>query len=152
MKNRIFIIAAFLLFCQGVNAQRTCGTVYDQKYINGLDSGTRDRLNKFNLQLNDPVNKNSPRINNATVSVNADEYILIPVVVHVVWNTAAQNITDAQICSQIAVLNEDFSRTNADRTNTPYSFSNVSINPRIQFYLATVDPNGFPKESQRLFF
>ncbi|HEU4818497.1 MAG TPA: zinc metalloprotease, partial [Janthinobacterium sp.] len=29
----------------------------------------------------------------------------IPVVVHVVWNTAAQNISDAQIASQIDVLN-----------------------------------------------
>src|SRR5262245_52022918 len=33
--------------------------------------------------------------------------IRIPVVVHVVWNTAAQNISDAQIQSQITVLNED---------------------------------------------
>src|SRR5687767_5358834 len=32
----------------------------------------------------------------------------IPVVVHVVHNTAAQNISDAQINSQIAVLNRDF--------------------------------------------
>ena len=38
----------------------------------------------------------------------------IPVVVHVVWNTAAQNISDAQINSQIDVLNHDFRRTNPD--------------------------------------
>ena len=36
--------------------------------------------------------------------------IRIPVVVHVVWNTTVQNISDAQINSQIDVLNEDFRR------------------------------------------
>ena len=39
---------------------------------------------------------------------------VIPVVVHVVYNGAAQNISDAQIQSQIDVLNRDFRKTNAD--------------------------------------
>ena len=34
----------------------------------------------------------------------------IPVVVHVVWRTASQNISDAQVQSQIDVLNEDFAQ------------------------------------------
>src|SRR5215475_7608617 len=38
----------------------------------------------------------------------------IPVVVHVVWNTQQQNISDAQIQSQIDVLNRDFRKLNAD--------------------------------------
>src|SRR5947207_3768774 len=38
----------------------------------------------------------------------------IPVVVHVVYNTAEQNISDAQIQSQITVLNCDYRRNNAD--------------------------------------
>ena len=43
----------------------------------------------------------------------------IDVVVHVVWNTAAQNVSDAQIQSQIDVINQDFRRLNPDWTNTP---------------------------------
>src|SRR3954453_18556293 len=39
---------------------------------------------------------------------------VIPVVVHVVFNGAAQNISDAQVQSQIDVLNHDFRKTNAD--------------------------------------
>ena len=38
--------------------------------------------------------------------------ITIPVVVHVVYNGASQNISDSQIQSQINVLNEDFRRLN----------------------------------------
>jgi hypothetical protein len=43
----------------------------------------------------------------------------IPGVVHVVWNTQAQNISQAQIQSQIDVLNQDFRRTNSDVVQVP---------------------------------
>jgi hypothetical protein len=68
--------------------------------------------------------------------------ITIPVVVHVIYNTTAQNISDAQIQSQIAVLNEDFRRLNADRTNTPSAFTGVAADVGIEFVLAKRDPNG----------
>ncbi len=48
----------------------------------------------------------------------------IPVVVNVLYKTAAQNISAAQIQSQIDVLNEDFAATNADY-GTPTPFTNV---------------------------
>ncbi|MCK6641244.1 MAG: T9SS type A sorting domain-containing protein [Bacteroidia bacterium] len=70
--------------------------------------------------------------------------ITIPVVVHIVWNTAGQNITDNQVLSQIQVLNEDYSRTNADASNTPSYFQGVAANTDIQFCLAQTDPNGNP--------
>lgn len=37
-----------------------------------------------------------------------EEAVIIPVVVHIIYNTQEQNISDAQILSQINVLNEDF--------------------------------------------
>ena len=68
----------------------------------------------------------------------------IPVVVHVVWNTAAQNISDAQITSQIDVLNRDYRRTNPDVSSTPAPFLPLTADARVEFFLATVDPNGAP--------
>jgi hypothetical protein len=68
--------------------------------------------------------------------------ITIPVVVHVVYNTAAQNISDAQIQSQIDVLNEDFRKLNADVSLTPSIFSALAADCQIQFCLAQRDPNG----------
>ena len=67
--------------------------------------------------------------------------VRIPVVVHVVWNTAAQNISDAQIQSQLDVLNADFRRTNADAANVPAAFAGVAADTRIEFALAVRDPN-----------
>ncbi len=64
--------------------------------------------------------------------------IEIPVVVHVVYRTNAENISDAQIASQIAVLNEDFQNRNADRTKLPAnSFQNeTSGGLNVRFVLA----------------
>ncbi len=67
---------------------------------------------------------------------------VIPVVVHVVWNTNAQNISDAQINSQIAILNRDFRKTNADVSGTPNVFKPLCADARIEFALATTDPSG----------
>ncbi|MCB0663092.1 MAG: zinc metalloprotease, partial [Saprospiraceae bacterium] len=62
----------------------------------------------------------------------------IPVVVHVIWNTTAENISDAQVQSQIDVLNEDFRRLNADANNT----WSQAADSEIEFCMATIDPNG----------
>ena len=68
----------------------------------------------------------------------------IPVVVHVVWNTTQQNLSEAQINSQIDVLNRDFRRTNLDVNSTPAVFLPLTADARIEFFLANVDPNGNP--------
>ncbi len=71
-----------------------------------------------------------------------NEIINIPVVVHVLYNNSTQNISDAQVISQIVSLNNDFRRRNADTINTPAPFKSVAADTRIQFCLAKVDPNG----------
>ena len=67
---------------------------------------------------------------------------VIPVVVHVVWNTSVQNISAAQIASQIATLNQDYRKTNADVTSTPPVFTPLCADARIEFALAKTDPQG----------
>ena len=66
----------------------------------------------------------------------------IPVVVHVVYRNAAENISDAQIESQIKVLNEDFRKKNSDVSHTPAPFAPLTGDARVTFKLATVDPDG----------
>ena len=66
------------------------------------------------------------------------EVVTIPVVVHVVYRTSTENISDAQIQTQLDVLNEDFRRLNADADGT----WSQAADSEIEFCLATVDPNG----------
>ncbi|MFN3939968.1 MAG: zinc metalloprotease, partial [Chitinophagales bacterium] len=72
------------------------------------------------------------------------EVITIPVVVHVVYENSTENISDAQVLSQIDVLNEDFRTMNADATSTPAEFAAVAADFEIEFCMATVDPDGNP--------
>jgi len=66
----------------------------------------------------------------------------VPVVVHVVWNTNNENISDAQIQSQIDVLNRDYRALNPDISIVPAVFQPLIADCRVEFYLATTDPNG----------
>jgi hypothetical protein len=67
---------------------------------------------------------------------------VIPTVVHVVHNTDDQNIPDDQITSQIAVLNLDYRKANGDAGSTPAPFLPLAGDARIEFELATTDPDG----------
>jgi hypothetical protein len=75
--------------------------------------------------------------------------IEIPVVVNVLYNTPAENISLAQIQSQIDVLNKDFTATNLDLTNLNSTiFSGMGANIGIIFKLDTsVDTDGVIRKS-----
>jgi len=82
-------------------------------------------------------NKNA---RNATATV-----ITIPVVVHVIHNGDAigtdENIADAQVISQITVLNQDYRRL----LGSPgYNSNAVGADIEVQFCLAQRNPNGQP--------
>jgi hypothetical protein len=66
----------------------------------------------------------------------------IPVAVHVVYRTARENISNAQINSQIRILNADFRKKNADATKVPAVFQPLHADCNIQFKLATKDVFG----------
>ncbi len=70
--------------------------------------------------------------------------ITIPVVVHVVYRLARENITDKQIQTQIDVLNEDYSATNADLAGLPAPWKGLATDSGIRFELAKEDPHGKP--------
>ncbi|MCX6879523.1 MAG: autotransporter-associated beta strand repeat-containing protein [Verrucomicrobia bacterium] len=70
--------------------------------------------------------------------------IMIPVVVHVVYHTPAENILLEQIQSQIAILNKDFRASNSDLSKVPNAFKGVIGDARVEFVLAVRDPNCNP--------
>ncbi len=80
-----------------------------------------------------------------TTSKVAATIITIPVVVHVIHSGqaigTAPNITDAQVQSQITILNQDFRRM----IGTPgYNTNQIGADIEIEFVLALQDPNGNP--------
>ena len=67
---------------------------------------------------------------------------IIPVVVHILHNYGAENISDAQVHDAIRILNEDFQMRQPDTANIAAAFKGIQGNPNFEFRLARKDPNG----------
>lgn len=107
---------------------------------------TNELLN--NLQYSNPeIYKNILQVQQDISSANAkltDDIYVIPVVVHIVYQTESQNLDDLRVFTQINILNEDFRRLNPDTINTPAPFVSVAADCKIEFCLASFDQFGNP--------
>jgi len=160
MKTKLVLLAGGFLFILGCNktsgpknenaipeqetftaTQRQCAS-YDvlQQQLND-DPGLRTRM--------EAIDEFTKRI-----ADNPDGYRLlpngiveIPVVFNVLYKTAAQNVSLAQLQSQIDVLNEDYSGTNADH-NLTTTYNNVKAGDiSVRFVLDQVKRKSTGKSS-----
>lgn len=115
----------------GMPNQRTCGSVQVLEEQLKADPTLQAKMDAFekNVEANQK-NGVTARLVNGVIE--------IPVVVNVLYRTTAENISQAQIQSQIDVLNEDFNATNADYSLVPSTFSGVKANVGIRFVLDQV--------------
>jgi len=130
----LFLLGTSIFF-SGLYAQRTCGHDHTIAQEIAEDPTFAERLEAWKRESHRLAQL--PHTNR-----DAIEVYTIPVVVHVVYNTPGQNISLAQVQSQIDVLNEDFRRLNADTANTPAVFQPLAADVGIEFCLATIDPDG----------
>ena len=131
------ILSGFCLLLSSILfAQRQCASSTYTDQQKSLDPSFANRLNQVESFIT--TQSRLARENGQ----QAPSVIVIPVVVHVMYKTASQNITDEQVKSQLDALNRDFRRTNADTVNTPARFKSVAADVQIEFQLATADPNG----------
>jgi len=68
--------------------------------------------------------------------------VTVPVVVHVIHTGGANNISDAQVFDAIRILNEDYSKKNADTADVIAAFRPLYANVGFKFRLAQRDPSG----------
>ncbi|MEY2828521.1 MAG: hypothetical protein RIQ33_379 [Bacteroidota bacterium] len=73
---------------------------------------------------------------------NSTPQYIIPVVVHVLYKTAAENLADSTVYTNLQRLNDDFRRTNFDTANTRSIFKGIAADTKIEFRLAVRDPQG----------
>jgi len=110
--------------------RRSCGAM--QVHMRLLETNPSFRGNQFKLE-NDIAKLRTSSLNLATVPTAT-----VNVIVHVLFNTSAQNISDAQIASQIAVLNKDFRATNSDKSKVPAPWKGLITDTRVNFVLKQV--------------
>ncbi len=146
-RNLLCLLLAFSCTC--LFAQRDCRQEdYQQRLVtlHPLLKGQYEKIEAFLSKRSPthPVISNGTVIDTVAASHPVPDKIVIPVVVHILWNNAGQNISDAQVLSQLAVLNNDFNLANADRNKIPSYFSSLAANCGISFALAKMDPAGRP--------
>lgn len=83
----------------------------------------------------------------ASRDVEKEKIVTIDTIVHVVYNTAEQNISDAQIDSQFKAMNKDFRATNPDKSQTPTPWKGLVADSRVQFKLVKVTRTSTKKTS-----
>ena len=119
------IIYALLMVCAILpcKAQRICATYdYTEKQP--------QQLSRSSLQTIVPGSDTLP-----------GQIITVPVVIHILYNNSTQNISDAQVLSQLDVLNKDYRRLNSIQ-NIPAAFASLAADSKIVFCLAKTDPAG----------
>ena len=110
--------------------RRTCATMPLHRHLAAVDEtygAYRREIEAFSM-----LARRRPRTTVARITA----------VVHVLHRTEAENISDAQIRSQIDALNADFRARNADIDKTPPAFAGRIGDALVEFALATEDPDG----------
>ena len=135
-KTKLKKILFFILVIISVNifSQQRCGTNERCQMLSENNKEFAIAKQKANAETKKWIENNS--------NYSSKIIITIPVVIHVVWKNSVQNISDAQILSQIDVLNKDFRKLNIDTINTPNVWKPISADCEIEFCMATIDPNG----------
>jgi len=110
-----FIVVAFLSVQIGF-AQFQCGTINN-------NSGFEPNSKKLQYDLRD--------------------VLTIPVVFHILYNNAEENISEEQVMSQLDILNQNYRALDPMDADVPDEFASLVADVEIEFCLATRDPFGF---------
>jgi hypothetical protein len=110
-----------------VPVRRSCGTM--AVYMMLLEKNPSFRGRQFRME------QDFSRRRSAGVSLEKLKAVTVGVVVNVVYKTDEQNISDAQVASQIAALNRDFGARNTDKAKVPTPWKGLVTDSRIGFKL-----------------
>ena len=134
--KKLFLVLLLLSVVSVTFAQnhRTCGTMTSLKSLQDKDPLLKSKMTQIELETVKWIKKHGKD--------QQKEIITIPVIVHVIYRYNVQNISNAQIQSQLDILNQDYRRMNLDTINTPSSFDSLAADIEIEFCFARQRPDG----------
>ena len=137
--STLFLITWLLLLASSVIAQLTprprCAT-------NAVNQRLEQRYPELRINRQQARKQAQTYLTQKQSARRQQPVTVIPVVFHVVYRTSPENIPTEQLLSQIEVLNADYRRRNVDSAQTLPQFKSLAADTRIQFCLASRDPQG----------
>ncbi len=121
---------------------RSCHTQESEADLHVLSPGGTESDSSFEFWMQQSIQQQQR--SRGFFRFGPEELLTIPTVVHVIYASPIENISDAQVLSQIQVLNQDYRRQNPDQVATPREYRNIAVDTGIEFCLANLDPQGRP--------
>ncbi len=143
-KNNLFTVALFATSFTFAQNSKWCGTmdILQQQ----MDNNPQAQKEYADFIAYSKSSEQNFKYGNASRAFN--DTIFIPMVFHIIHNGDAigtgENISDAQVLSQLPILNQDFSLTNPNAVDIPAEFKSVAGSTSIKFCMAQFDPQGNP--------
>lgn len=137
MKAALLITFISLTFIGKLTAQKSCSSfAYQQQELKN-NPGLATKL----ATIQSPYTfQNRLQIDGTGTGSTSPVIIKIPVVVHILYHTGDQKITDDIVIKQLETLNNCFRHQNADSVNTPAVFKSLAADCEIEFQLAKSTP------------
>jgi len=134
MKTGIFS-ALFLLTIAGQLTAQRCNTFFYQQEQLKNSTGQAETMKA----IESFITQHTAGIENNSTAKIEGNIIKIPVVVHILYHSPSEKISNERVQSQLDVLNKCFRRQNADSVKTPVFFKPYATDCEIEFQLATSD-------------
>lgn len=126
MKHSIHFVLAMILSGSPLTSQPIAPCYFDEH-------ANKKRLIETERRIQSAIHR---KLASWDLVNSLDSIRTIPIVIHIVHNGGPENISDAQVASQLQILNEDYGKlpgTNGDGNG---------VDTRVRFCLAGIDPDG----------
>jgi PKD repeat protein len=124
---KTLILALTILFISFISKAQNIEPCNFDKY----QRSNKQTIDKAEIQIQNVINANKQKLLSHIAALK-----IIPVVVHVIHDGGTNNISDAQIQTQIDILNEDF------RKKMGTNGYGAGVDTEVEFCLAKKDPQG----------
>jgi hypothetical protein len=140
MKN---LLLGLSIICLSTTAIAQVNKCYTDQALGNYINHNADQLEIYRqneVAVQHWIAANKDKINNQKSNV----VVTIPVVFHIVYKNATQNIADSNVYRQVDVLNECYRLMNTNFNQTRPIFDSIAADVEVEFCLATTDPSGNP--------
>ncbi|MBC7830351.1 MAG: T9SS type A sorting domain-containing protein [Chitinophagaceae bacterium] len=144
MRHLILLFCLLTFITAGCLAQTGCTSKEYSKIESTKNPGLVQKAQDLESFIKNWSFYSEPRMVASGIEGNGLAVIKIPVVVHVLYNSVEQKITEEQVRSQLDVLNRDYRMLNTSVTELPDYFKSLAADCFIEFTPATIDPQGRP--------
>ena len=142
--KKIYILFSFLSSANLIYSQtEKCGTMPNLKANCENISGYKSEINSAELNARKWMTEHKEQTN---LAAKTHTTLMIPVVFHCVYKSLSSPtyIADSTFARQIDIMNETYSLSNPNYSNTRAIFDTMGANIDVQFCFANVDPSGNP--------